>query len=1135
MYDHSSPPRQQPPPSVAPPPPTSSIWAPQPLAGDTAWPRGIEAFSRSPLTREDLYASLAHGAIGDGRGVGIGIGNKNVNVNVNVSEGSPDLRADSHVEQLFRTLNLNSPEPMLAASLSRASPGSAVSVGSGRSARSGHSSNGSGSGGVKQPRPSLTLDLSFATSTSTTASTSSISNNNSSINSTFVSTTSSSNTDHSQSASAGNMSSCSGLGAKVDGDVDGVGGGNLSMVDTSSTSSAFLSASEGDLSIPSLPSLTNSDSNNSATVSAPLSTAVAPTAAPNNPSAVTNNNTGDAEDPNAFVYPQLPDFSPLSISSVLLTPLDSPRGHGQGHGGLPLSPTQAVHSPIRGGGGGQQQQQPSSMPSPIGHPPGMHSPMGQGQQLYSPTHGQGLMHSPTGLGAMFKERERAPTYEPVSPFAPVQELVGVGHERLQTLGGGNGNGGVGFGLGSGFANTKDAFGMGINAHAHAHTRTHTHTHNHANGSSSIPTSTVHTPLLGSVGGGNGNGAGGVNSTPRFVSLPSTPLQMPSSFGFDFVGAGAGGGGGGGGAGGIEGQGHQLPYYQHQHQHARGMSAGAIGLEGGGGSGMGLDYRSDWLRAEDGMGLGMGMQGLGQEGAGAYRLGLGLGSGMGFGAQQQQQQRGLGLGFVQREGGGAAGMGTGSLYAGEEVGMSPRGSAALGRSAFGYQQQQQQLEQAQQHLRTQRLVQQQQQQAQRQPQQDPFGALWDLRGGSEGTLGGGGGVGATAGTIGDAGGGANFGGGHGQGHGHGHGHAREGRSASAGGHEPINFLSLLHPASSPPYAAFVARIIKSADQQASIFLQQKLKVAGAEERARIVDAICARGGEMMMHRFGNWAVQRCLEAATGPEERRKIVACMRGRIVDLATNCYGCHVLQKALDCEEEEVRLLIVSELLMGDPAQTLVNKHASHVWSKIMELSWTPPAPPIFAYVNKSLKGKWAALACHETGSLVVQHAFENLEETAKDGIVDELLGQGITVFGEVAKSQWGSYCIQHILEHGSENHRQMALEHLLTGLLEFATNEQGSKSVVKALKEGGKGTLDRVVGRMCEPAKGARRAMIVDLALSLTGSQLIASVLPTADKDQRALLYDCIRGHIVTLRGCKTGSKVIWLFDRMRAYYGY
>ncbi|TBU26856.1 ARM repeat-containing protein [Dichomitus squalens] len=360
-----------------------------------------------------------------------------------------------------------------------------------------------------------------------------------------------------------------------------------------------------------------------------------------------------------------------------------------------------------------------------------------------------------------------------------------------------------------------------------------------------------------------------------------------------------------------------------------------------------------------------------------------------------------------------------------------------------------------------------------------------------------------------------------------------RQASSQVHEPINFLSLLHPSSTPPYDLFVARIIKSSDQQASIFLQQKLKVADSDERAKIVDAICSRGFDMMAHRFGNWAVQRCLEATSSVEERRKIVACMRGRVVDLATNCYGCHVLQKALDCEED-VRLLIVSELLLGDPAQTLVNKHASHVWSKIMELSWTPPAPPIFA-VNKSLKGKWASLACHETGSLVVQHAFENLEESAKDGIVDELLNQGPVVFGEVAKSQWGSYCIQHILEHGSQRHRELALEHLIGGLLEYATNEQGIKSITKALKEGGKDTLDRIIKRMCEPAKSARRATVVDLALSVTGSQLIASVLPNADKDQRALLYDSIRGHIVTLRGCKTGSKVIWLFDRMRAYYGY
>ena len=59
-------------------------------------------------------------------------------------------------------------------------------------------------------------------------------------------------------------------------------------------------------------------------------------------------------------------------------------------------------------------------------------------------------------------------------------------------------------------------------------------------------------------------------------------------------------------------------------------------------------------------------------------------------------------------------------------------------------------------------------------------------------------------------------------------------------------------------------------------------------------------------------------------------------------------------------------------------------------------------------------------------------------------------------------------VLEHGSAAHRQMALEHLVMGLLDFATHEQGTKSITKALKEGGKETLDRIIARMCEQSKG-------------------------------------------------------------------
>jgi hypothetical protein len=56
----------------------------------------------------------------------------------------------------------------------------------------------------------------------------------------------------------------------------------------------------------------------------------------------------------------------------------------------------------------------------------------------------------------------------------------------------------------------------------------------------------------------------------------------------------------------------------------------------------------------------------------------------------------------------------------------------------------------------------------------------------------------------------------------------------------------------------------------------------------------------------------------------------GRIADIAQNSCRYRVLQKALDCKEEEVCLLTGSELLQVDPATTLVNKHASHVSNKV-------------------------------------------------------------------------------------------------------------------------------------------------------------------------------------------------------------
>ncbi|KAF8314071.1 ARM repeat-containing protein [Clavulina sp. PMI_390] len=321
-----------------------------------------------------------------------------------------------------------------------------------------------------------------------------------------------------------------------------------------------------------------------------------------------------------------------------------------------------------------------------------------------------------------------------------------------------------------------------------------------------------------------------------------------------------------------------------------------------------------------------------------------------------------------------------------------------------------------------------------------------------------------------------------------------------------------------------------DQQASVFLQQKMKVASATDRLKIVTAIANRGLEMMTHRFGNWAVQRCLESPCTREDRSRLVAVMEGHVVELATNCYGTHVIQKALDCEQD-IKLLVLTELLMSDPYATLMNKHAAHVWSRIMELNWPEPAPPIFQCVNTALKGRWVDLACHETGSLVVQHAFENLDEADTRDLVGEVLQH----FDRIVCDPWGSWVVQHLLEHGAEDDRSRALGLLLEALHIYSTDAQAYKSIEKAIKCGGPEVLDRIVSRLCEPGSSKRRAMLVDLALNSVGSQLIAQILPSVNKEQGTTLYDSIKKHVVTLKGSKSGSRVTWLFDKMRAYYGY
>ncbi|KAF3765871.1 ARM repeat-containing protein [Cryphonectria parasitica EP155] len=335
-------------------------------------------------------------------------------------------------------------------------------------------------------------------------------------------------------------------------------------------------------------------------------------------------------------------------------------------------------------------------------------------------------------------------------------------------------------------------------------------------------------------------------------------------------------------------------------------------------------------------------------------------------------------------------------------------------------------------------------------------------------------------------------------------------------EPLNYRRLLDRNVNCNWKYIVDKIVCNNDQQASIFLQQKLKVGTPEQKFEIVQAIVAQAYPLMVNRFGNFLVQRCFEHGT-PEQVIKIAEAIRGNTLNLSMDPFGCHVVQKAFDSVPEDYKAIMVHELLRRIP-ETVVHRYACHVWQKLFELRWTTTPPQIMKFVNEALCGMWHEVALGETGSLVVQNIFENCLEDDKRPCIEEVLAN----IDIVAHGQFGNWCIQHICEHGAPADRSRAIDHVIRYAAEYSMDQFASKVVEKCLKIGGTEFLGRYLDRVCEGRVDRPRIPLIDIASDQYGNYLIQYILTHAGPQHREIVAAHIRKHMVSLRGSKFGSRV-------------
>ncbi|EXJ60960.1 hypothetical protein A1O7_05113 [Cladophialophora yegresii CBS 114405] len=338
-------------------------------------------------------------------------------------------------------------------------------------------------------------------------------------------------------------------------------------------------------------------------------------------------------------------------------------------------------------------------------------------------------------------------------------------------------------------------------------------------------------------------------------------------------------------------------------------------------------------------------------------------------------------------------------------------------------------------------------------------------------------------------------------------------------EPMNYRRLLDKTVTCDWKYIVDKIVCNNDQQASIFLQQKLKVGTAEQKFEIVEAIVNQAYPLMINRFGNFLVQRCFEHGT-PDQVVAIANAIHGNVLSLSMDPFGCHVIQKAFDSVPEDHKAGMVQELLRRIP-ETVIHRYACHVWQKLFELRWSGEPPQIMLEVNKALRGMWHEVALGETGSLVVQNIFENCIEEEKRPAIEEVIAN----IDLIAHGQFGNWCIQHLCEHGSPPDKRRVIDHILANSYSYSIDQFASKVVEKCLKIGGPEFLDRYLGVITTAHPDRPRIPLIDIAGDQYGNYLIQWILMNTHHHQREQVAIHIRKHMVSLRGSKFGSRVAML----------
>ncbi|XVF36725.1 hypothetical protein REPUB_Repub19eG0082900 [Reevesia pubescens] len=197
-----------------------------------------------------------------------------------------------------------------------------------------------------------------------------------------------------------------------------------------------------------------------------------------------------------------------------------------------------------------------------------------------------------------------------------------------------------------------------------------------------------------------------------------------------------------------------------------------------------------------------------------------------------------------------------------------------------------------------------------------------------------------------------------------------------------------------------------DQNGCRFLQRIFDEGSCLDVQIIFNEVIENIVELMMDPFGNYLVQKLLDVCT-EEQRLQIVLMVTkesGQLVRISLNTYGTRVVQKLIETLKSRQHISLIKSALKPGILDLIKDLNGNHVLQRCLQCLDNEDNKIIFDAAAKFC----VDIATHRHGCCVLQRCIAHSNGQHRDKLITQISKNGLLL----AQDPFGNYVVQYIIE---------------------------------------------------------------------------------------------------------------------------